>query len=268
MNPTRRISAFFLCLLTLLSLLPLTACGGTRSNYKVLDVLAEERWNIAFRQGDSIRDIVSAALSELAASGELARLSSEYLGDDYSCLKGEAGALETLAGQMEIPEDRVLLIGVEANSPPLSLFSGYMFSGLIPTLAEKVCGMIGWEYRLTPILAGNAEVELASGNVDCVWVCEAFSEGNAIAVTPGYLENEEWLVVHRDSGILGKRGLRDTELAVTNEASASKILKAAELDETFHAIWTYGSLKECFTALDESVCAALLADSLTAKPLM
>ncbi|MDO4749690.1 MAG: transporter substrate-binding domain-containing protein [Eubacteriales bacterium] len=259
-----RASALFLCLLLLLMS---TACGRGGSSYPVLDTLSTEKWNIAFRQGDSVGEIVTAALCELAASGELSRLSSEYLGDDYSCLDGNAGALETLAAETEIPE-RTLLIGVEANSPPLSLFSGYMFSGFIPALAEKVCETIGWDYQFIPVLPSDASVELASGNVDCVWVSAAFTESSSTAVSPGYLENEEWLIVRRDSGYASKRSLRGLDLAVTDSDNAAAVLKAAEQSDTFRAIWTYATPTECFAALDNKSCSAVLMDSLIAQTIM
>lgn len=246
----------------------LSACKGEgNSRYKVLDTLDSEVLNIAFRSGDTLRDMVSAALSELAAAGEIASLSVKWLGKDYSCLEGRQDALESLGAP--IPEDRLLLVGVEKGAAPMSSSSGGTFTGLIPDLAERVCRKLGWRVRFMPISSADAKVELSSGNVDCVWTCASFDESTGdYSVSPGYLENRHLLLVRRDSGINRIGKLAGRPIAVPQDPGVSAALKAARLQDKTGAIWTYDTVQGCFDALDQGICDALIVDSVVAAHYM
>jgi len=252
-------------LLALTLLMGLTACEREGSSgYKVLDTLDSEVMNIAFRSGDRLRDMVSAALSELAAAGEVSSLSAKWLGKDYSCLEGEENALQNLGAP--IPEDRLLLVGVEKGAAPMSSLSDSTFTGFIPDLAKRVCEKLGWRVRFMPISSADAKVELSSGNVDCVWTCASFDESTGdYSVSPGYLENKHLLLVRRDSGINRNGKLAGRPIAVPQDPGVSAALKAAKLQDKTGAIWTYDTVQGCFDALDQGICDALIVDSIVAS---
>jgi ABC-type amino acid transport substrate-binding protein len=255
-------------LLALTLLMGLNACEREGSSgYKVLDTLDSEVLNIAFRSGDTLRDMVSAALSELAAAGEISSLSAKWLGKDYSCLEGEQDALKSLSTPK--PGDRLLLVGVEKGAAPMSSSSGGTFTGLIPDLAKRVCEKLGWRVKFMPISSADAKVELSSGNVDCVWTCASFDESTGnFSVSPGYLENEHLLLVRRDSGINRNGKLAGRPIAVTGDPGASAALKTAKLRDSAGVIWTYDTVQGCFDALDQGICDALVVDSVVASHYM
>ena len=99
---------FLSALLCMVMILSLCACGGNRklSGYEIVAKLNDEQFTVAFRFGDPLCEIVSAALKEMASEGLVSRLSSQYLGADYSCVEPFAGALS------ELPSKEVLLARV------------------------------------------------------------------------------------------------------------------------------------------------------------
>jgi ABC-type amino acid transport substrate-binding protein len=258
---TYGLAAFLLVLTMLLSL---SACGGgAKSVYKVLDTMDSEQLRVAFRSGDGLCEFISAAMSELAAAGELSRLSAKWLGKDHACLEGAPDALAQLG--TEIPENRLLLVGIESGAEPMSAYSGGRFTGLIPELVGLVCEKLGWDYKFIIIVNSEVKVELTSGNVDCAWISSSFAEeSESCSLSPAYLENSHLLVVRRDTGISRKGKLNGKDIAVTDDSGAVRALEAEGLPSGGGAVWTYSDVRSCFEALNEGVCAALAVDSLVA----
>ena len=80
--------------------------------------LNQEEFCVAFRKGDPLCDIFTAALKELSADGQISRLSAQYLGTDYTCMEALPGALQLLETQPE--PGRKLRIGVQDGIAPIS----------------------------------------------------------------------------------------------------------------------------------------------------
>ena len=69
MTLSKRIGALFLSIVLLFLL---CACGGSRPvTFKVIAELNQEEFRVAFRKDDPLCDIVTAAMRELAADGQL-----------------------------------------------------------------------------------------------------------------------------------------------------------------------------------------------------
>ena len=79
MKKLRRFLAFVLC--AALCFLLLTGCGSRDTiRFKMIAELNQEEFCVAFRKGDPLCDIFTAALKELSADGQISRLSAQYLG--------------------------------------------------------------------------------------------------------------------------------------------------------------------------------------------
>ena len=145
MKKLRRFLAFVLC--AALCFLLLTGCGSRDTiRFKMIAELNQEEFCVAFRKGDPLCDIFTAALKELSADGQISRLSAQYLGTDYTCMEALPGALQLLETQPE--PGRKLRIGVQDGIAPISSSrDDGSFGGLIPDLAQLVAEKLGWTFE-------------------------------------------------------------------------------------------------------------------------
>ena len=260
MSRSKRIVSLFLCLVFLLFL---CACGGGSRpvTFKVIAELNQEEFRVAFRKDDPLCDIVTAAMKELSAEGQLSRLSGQYLGADYTCMPALPEALRIL--EAEVAPGRKLRVGVQEGVAPLSSSrDDGTFYGLIPDLAELVAQKLGWTFEYMVINSDNVAAELGSGNIDCAWMAASFAESESTcSLSPGWLRNSHELVVRAGSGLNRKNSLKGKVLGIT-DATAMAALKESGLDEKAGAVWYYTDLISCFNALASGDCDALVIDSI------
>ena len=262
MNRWKRLGALAICAAVCLTLL--AGCGRTKSiSFKVIAELNQEEFCVAFRKDDPLCDIMTAAMQELAAQGDIARLSSQYLGADYSCMPAVPGAMAEYADQ--IAAGRKLRIGVQDGVAPLSSSrDDGSFAGLIPDMCEMVAEKLGWSFEYMVINSESVAAELGSGNIDCAWMAASFSESTkTCSLSPGWLRNSHQLVVLSGSGINRKNALKGKVVGVT-DATAVAALKEGELDEKIGSLWYYDDLSACFSALAAGDCDAVVIDSIVA----
>ena len=159
MTLSKRIGALFLSIVLLFLL---CACGGSRPvTFKVIAELNQEEFRVAFRKDDPLCDIVTAAMRELAADGQLSRLSGQYLGADYTCMPALPEALRIL--EAEVVPGRKLRVGVQEGVAPLSSSrDDGTFYGLIPDLAELVAQKLGWTFEYMVINSDRTELKYVS----------------------------------------------------------------------------------------------------------
>ena len=259
MTLSKRIGALFLSIVLLFLL---CACGGSRPvTFKVIAELDQEEFRVAFRKDDPLCDIVTAVLKELAAEGQLSRLSGQYLGADYTCMPALPEALRIL--EAEVVPGRKLRVGVQEGVAPLSSSrDDGTFYGLIPDLAELVAQKLGWTFEYMVINSDNVAAELGSGNIDCAWMAASFAGSeDTCSLSPGWLRNSHELVVREGSGLNRKNSLKGKILGVT-DATALAALKESGLEEKAGAVWFYTDLISCFNALAAGDCDALVIDSI------
>ena len=258
----RRFSALVLCMLMLFSL---SACGRSRGpqaiTFKVIGELNQEEFRVAFRKDDPLCDIVTAAMQELSAEGQISRLCTQYLGADYSCMPAMDSAL--LRVDAEVSPGRKLRIGVQDGVAPLSSSrTDGSFSGLIPDMAELVAEKLGWTFEYMVINSESVAAELGSGNIDCAWMAASFKESeSSCSLSPGWLRNSHQLVVRSESGIKRKNNLKGKVLGIT-DATSLAALKEDGLFEKITSVWYYDDLNACFNALAAGDCDAVVIDSI------
>lgn len=259
--------ALVLCLVMALSLV-LAGCNNTAgedAGYKVLDEsLAAEEYGIAFRQGDVLRDEVNNALKVLKAEGKVAEVAEKWFGEDITTIVADAAALD--AGYTE---GRTLKVGLDDSFPPM----GYRdenneIVGFDIDLAKAVCEKLGWGVEFIPIDWNAKEMELNSGNIDCIWNGMTLTEErkNTMNCSDPYLKNEQVLVVKANSGIETLADLAGKNIALQAGSSAEEALKSAtELDASIAAANTYADNMYCFMDLNQGASDAVLVDSIVAN---
>lgn len=252
----RRWIAFLLCLLILFSL---SACGGKAGGFRYASVGLDARTlTVGCREGDPLLDTLRAAIQVRVADGTVAQLSQKWFGRDLVDLEADANALDG----MEIQEGRVLLVGYEPSSMPFAGTDGAEKpQGFEIELAESICGLLGWELRALPIQSSDVEIELASGEVDCVW--GGIESGTVSGVSSfGYMQTEYVLVTMQQSNVKNVKALKGK--AVSYPQFAQRAADELALTEKADTAAKLLDTEACFTALKAGRCDAVLTDDVSA----
>ena len=180
-----------------------------------------------------------------------------------STLGFAAAADETEAlGFNGLAKEDTFVVGFDAEYPPF----GYMdddgdYTGFDLELAEAVCEIEGWELVKSPIDWDSKDMELNSGNIDCIW--NGFTidgrEDDYTWSVP-YVDNSQVICVADDSGIETLADLEGKTVGVQADSAALALLEEdgdqADLGATFGDLQQFGDYNTAF--------AELLAGSLDA----
>ena len=167
-----------------------------------------------------------------------------------------AAADETEALSIEglVTEGR-FVVGFDAEYPPY----GYMddngdYTGFDLELAEAVCEIEGWELVKTPIDWDSKDMELNSGNIDCIWngfTMDGREDSYTFSVP--YVDNSQVICVADDSGITTLADLEGKTVGVQADSAALALLEEdgdqAELGATFGELQQFGDYNTAFAEL-------------------
>ena len=249
-----------ICLLFLVIGMVLTVCscgdGKKVSGYAVVDSIGSEQYLIAFRDGDKLRDIITAGMMVMSNDGTLSQLSVRWLGDDIITIPGSTEAEGWLQNQPE----RTLIVGYYAGAKPMCFEENGSVTGFDAEMFAEICSRLGWKLRFQSISYGSASVELASGNVDCI--AGGFGTGDDISklsASPEYMSTKYEIVTKAGSGIKRTSQLKGKALGTVGSSAMGKALEADEkLIDRLGALKVFNSEDECFTALDAGLCDAIV----------
>lgn len=258
MTGAKRALAFMLALVMLLCL---SACGSDNSRYRVLSTVGQRSYALVFRLGDRQAEPVTAAMDELAGSGRLSQICRQWLHEDRISLRGSAGALDALE---EPPQPRVLIAGVEADSPPLGYPEGDGYAGMSVDIARELASLLGWEVRIQPISADEVDAQLASGNIDCAVGFDPLNVNSEhCSVSHVYMESDLVVAVPRDSDCRSMRDLRDLKIgSVRDNATLTALKNDKNVNRYVRRVVSFVTPERCLYALDNGSCAAVSMDIL------
>lgn len=128
-------------------------------------------------------------------------------------------------------------VGFDQDFPPFGFVdekSGN-FAGFDLDLAAETAKRLGLELKLQPIAWVSKDMELSSGNVDCIWNGFTINgRENEYTWTEPYMKNKQVFVVRADSGIKTFDDLKGKAVAVQEDSSAEAALKdRPELVQSF-----------------------------------
>lgn len=167
-------------------------------------------------------------------------------------------------------ESKTLVVGFDAEYPPF----GYMddngeYVGFDLDVAQKVCDNLGWELVKTPINWDSKDMELNSGNIDCIWNGFTINgREDDYTWSDPYLNNEQVMVVAADAGIEKLEDLAGKNVVVQ---TASAALAALNSDDNKDLTASFASLTEnpdyntAFMNLDSGAADAIAVDIGVAK---
>ena len=97
-------------------------------------------------------------------------------------------------------DSKTLTVGFDAEYPPF----GYMdesgeYVGFDLDVAQKVCDNLGWELVKKPINWDSKDMELNSGNIDCIWngMCITEERKQNMSISDPYLYNTQAMVMKK-----------------------------------------------------------------------
>lgn len=212
----------------------LGGCGQSNADakYVILDeALADEEYVIGFRQTDlSLKEEVNKILSDMKADGSLGEISTKWFGSDVTTVPETYEKAETTDDSLQQVKDKgVLVLGLDDSFPPM----GYRdddqnIVGFDIDVATAVCERMGVELQPQPIKWSSKEMELETGNVDCLWNGFTYSEerAEAMALSAPYMTNRQVVVTLDTKGVNSLSDLEGKELVLQGGSTAVDALDA------------------------------------------
>jgi ABC-type amino acid transport substrate-binding protein len=150
-----------------------TAPAESAAKWRVIsESLASEEYAIGFRKEDAaLTKLVNDTLIEMKTDGSLAKISGDWFGKDITTIPSSSSDINYVADSADTSAERTtLILGLDASFPPMGYTDeGGNIVGFDVDVAKALCAKLGWELKLQPIDWDAKEMELNSGNIDCIW---------------------------------------------------------------------------------------------------
>ena len=159
-------------------------------------------------------------------------------------------------------DSKTLTVGFDAEYPPF----GYMdesgeYVGFDLDVAQKVCDNLGWELVKKPINWDSKDMELNSGNIDCIWNGFTINgREDDYTWSDPYLNNEQVMVVASDSGIETLADLAGKNVVVQAASAALDALNSEdnkELTDSFASLTENPDYNTAFMNIDSGAADAV-----------
>ncbi len=173
---------------------------------------------------------------------------------------------ETEASANGLAHDGKFVVGFDAEYPPY----GYMddegnYTGFDLELAAAVCELEGWELVATPIDWDSKDMELESGNIDCIW--NGFTMNgreDSYTFSVPYVDNSQVIVTSEDAGIESLADLEGKIVGVQADSAALALLDEggdqADLGATFGELQQFADYNTAFAELQAGSLDAVAID--------
>ena len=183
---------------------------------------------------------------------------------DTSAVESKADETTTAAAENK----NTFTVGFDQDFPPMGFVGDDgEFTGFDLELAAEVAKRMGKEIKYQPIAWDAKDMELTSGNIDCIW--NGFSiQGREDKYTwsKPYMKNDQVFVVKSDSSIDSIEDLAGKTVEVQTDSSAEAALKEnTELANTFGKLQTVADYNTGFMDLEMGGVDAIAMDSVVAN---
>lgn len=212
---------------------------------------------------------VSAALAAVMALSMTACGSSNSAAETTAAdtEAAESQAEETTAEEAKTTDGGTLIVGFDQDFPPMGFVGDDgEYTGFDLELAQEVAKCLGLEYKAQPIAWDSKDMELESGNIDCIWNGFTMTgREDDYTWTEPYMANQQVFVVANDSDINSQADLAGKIVEVQADSSAEAALKEApELTATFKELLTTADYNTAFMDLEQGAVDAIAMDVIVA----
>jgi len=164
--------------------------------------------------------------------------------------------------------DGVLVVGFDQDFPPMGFVGASgEFEGFDLDLAAEVANRLGKEVQYQPIAWDAKDMELESGNIDCVWNGFTINgREDKYTWTDAYMNNSQVFVVKGDSGITTPADLAGKVVEVQMDSSGEAAIEAAtELVASFQTLTKVADYNTAFMDLESGAADAIVMDDIVAS---
>lgn len=181
-------------------------------------------------------------------------------------------AADTTAAKADVAgksgtEGTTFTVGFDQDFPPMGFVGDDgEYTGFDLELAKEVAKRLGKTFVPQPIAWDAKDMELTSGNIDCIWNGFTITgREDGYTWTKPYMENSQVFVVGKDSGIKTLADLAGKVVEVQADSSAEKALKQdGKLAETFGTLQTTPDYNTAFMDLEMGAVDAIAMDVIVA----
>ena len=206
--------------------------------------------------GAGSKETSAQAEETKAESTETAAAESEENGEEAKQADGENKASEG-----------TFTVGFDQDFPPMG-FVGEdgEYTGFDLELAQETAKRLGLTYVAQPIAWDAKNMELESGNIDCIWNGFTMTgREDEYTWSAPYMENSQVVVVMEDSGIETLADLAGKIVEVQADSSAEAALKEmTDLTSTFGTLQTTPDYNTAFMDLEMGSVDAIAMDVIVA----
>lgn len=204
-------------------------------------------------------------------AAETAAPSAEETAAEAEESKAEETKAEETAAEPESPsaegEGGTFIVGFDQDFPPMGFVGDDgEVTGFDLALAEETAKRLGLTFTPQPIAWDSKDMELESGNIDCIWNGFTMTgrEDNYTWTEP-YMANTQVFVVAKDSGISSQADLAGKVVEVQIDSSAEAALKeASDLTASFGQLLTTADYNTAFMDLEQGAVDAIAMDVIVA----
>ena len=209
---------------------------------------------------------VLAAMAVMTACTNTAEV-PETEGTTAAPAAEETEAPET-EGEAQEAGGGTLIVGFDQEFPPMGFIGDDgEYTGFDLALAQEVAKRLGLSYKAQPIAWDSKDMELESGNIDCIWNGFTMTgREDAYTWSDPYMENAQVFVVKADSGIESPADLAGKIVEVQMDSSGQKALEAdPELSGSFAQLITTPDYNTAFMDLEQGAVDAVCMDIIVAS---
>lgn len=245
--------------------------------YRVLsEALDAEKYGVGFRNGDIALGLeIQAKLDEMIADGTAAEISNKWFGADV-LLKNEDFIEESEApagdnSLQAILEKGNLVLGLDDSFPPMGFRDdSNNIVGFDIDLATEVCKRIGVKLVLQPIDWDAKEMELSTGNIDCIWNGMTINDERVANMyfTKAYIANEQIVIVPTKSQIKKIDGLKGKIVGLQKGSSSLEALSKHDVFDEVKSITEFADNVTAFLDLKANRVDAFVVDSVAGRYIM
>ena len=209
----------------------------------------------------------AALLSGCAGNKEATTGAQTQKEETSSAAETEKTQETTAASTTAAAGEGTFTVGFDQDFPPMGFVGDDgEYTGFDLDLAKEVADRLGKKFVPQPIAWDAKDMELESGNIDCIWNGFTINgrEDGYTWTTP-YMANSQVFVVAKDSGIKTLSDLSGKVVEVQADSSAEAALKDDEtLTSTFQTLQTTPDYNTAFMDLEMGAVDCVAMDEIVA----